>query len=374
MRSAGPVLISHDRNQHKDTDTMQAAVLREPGRLESSELPEPPVPGPGEALVAVRRVGICGTDFHAYSGQQNFFAYPRVLGHELAVEVLALGPILNGSTEASGVTVGAECAVMPYLSCGQCRPCRWGLTNCCERIEVLGVTVDGGLRERMLLPTSALHARPGLSLDQLALVETLGIGMHAVERARPRSSDTALVVGTGPIGLAVAQCLAGRVAAVVVTDRSDDRLAFARRTLGVASALDGADLVRAVADEFGGELPTLVFDATGSRASMERSFGLVGAGGRLILVGHTIGVLEFDNPLFHRRELEVLASRNALRTDWATVLDLVSNGTLDPVPWISHRPTLDSVVVDLPSLVGDGQLLVKAIVDIGPARGSGVKS
>ena len=157
-----------------------------------------------------------------------------MLGHELAVEVLALGPILNGSTEASGVTVGAECAVMPYLSCGQCRPCRWGLANCCERIEVLGVTVDGGLRERMLLPTSALHARPGLSLDQLALVETLGIGMHAVERARPRSSDTALVVGTGPIGLAVAQCLAGRVAAVAVTDRSDDRLAFARRTLGVA--------------------------------------------------------------------------------------------------------------------------------------------
>jgi threonine dehydrogenase-like Zn-dependent dehydrogenase len=151
-------------------------------------------------------------------------------------------------------------------------------------------------------------------------------------------------------------------------------LAFARRTLGVASALEGEDLVRTVADQFGGELPTLVFDATGSRESMERSFELVGACGRLILVGHTVGVLEFDNPLFHRRELEVLASRNALGTDWATVLDQVSNGTLDPIPWISHRPTLESVVVDLPSLVGDEQLLVKAIVDIGPAPGFGVTS
>ena len=93
MRSPGPVLISHDRNQHKDVDTMRAALLREPGRLESSELPEPPVPGPGEALVAVRRVGICGTDFHAYSGQQNFFAYPRVLGHERDVVAQLIDPL-----------------------------------------------------------------------------------------------------------------------------------------------------------------------------------------------------------------------------------------------------------------------------------------
>ena len=164
---------------------MQAAKLREPGRLETSELPEPPVPGPGEALVGVRRVGICGTDFHAYSGQQNFFAYPWVLGHELAVEVLAVGPIPR-STEASGVTVGAECAVMPYLSCGQCRPCRRGWPTAASASR------SGCHRGRRAAVSACccrprLYSRPGLSLDQLALVETLGIGMHAVERARPRS-------------------------------------------------------------------------------------------------------------------------------------------------------------------------------------------
>jgi len=339
---------------------MHVALLREPGRLELADIPEPPAPLAGEALVAVRRVGLCGTDFHAFSGRQNFFAYPRVLGHELAVEVLALGP----GADDGRLRVGDQCAVLPYLSCGSCRPCRSGRSNCCERINVLGVTVDGGLAERMVVPTSALYPRAGLSLDQLALVETLGIGMHAVQRSRPEASDTALIIGMGPIGLGIAQCLAGRVETVLVTDQAPHRLAFAERW-GKVQAIPADENLTAALTERADGLPSVVFDATGSRASMERAFELTGPGGRLVLVGHTTGVLEFENPLFHRREMDLLASRNSRPVEWAAVLDLVSDHSLDALPWITHRPTLDSVCTDLPELVADGRHLVKAVVQIG---------
>jgi threonine dehydrogenase-like Zn-dependent dehydrogenase len=341
---------------------MRAALLQEPGRLVSGEFPEPRDPRPGEALVAVRRVGICGTDFHAYSGTQNFFAYPRILGHELAVEVLALGVPTEMVDEP--VRVGDLCAVMPYLSCRTCPACRRGRENSCERIEVLGVTIDGGLCERMVVPRSALHSRPGLSLDQLALVETLGIGMHAVERSQPDQSDSVLVIGAGPIGLAIGQCLSERVESVVLSDLSTERLTFAEQTLKVDTVPADESLKSRLLELAGGDLPTLVFDATGSKASMERAFELVGTGGKLILVGHTTGSLTFANPRFHRRELDVRASRNAIASEWSTVLDMVADSTLDAVPWISHRATLSSVSSELHELSTNRGSLVKAIVDI----------
>jgi threonine dehydrogenase-like Zn-dependent dehydrogenase len=340
--------------------------LLEPGRLERIELPEPPDPMAGEALVAVRRVGICGTDFHAYASTQNFFAYPRVLGHELAVEVLELGPgTADGSTNGSApIRIGDHCAVLPYLSCGTCMACGRGHANCCERIDVLGVTIDGGMRERLVVPVSSLYARPGLSLDQLALVETLGIGMHAVERAEPVPSDNVLIMGTGPIGLAIAQCLRNAVERVVVSDLSPARLAFAERTTGLAALPAGPDLHDPLREHLDGDLPTLVFDATGSRSSMEAALELVSAGGKLVLVGHTTGSLTFDNPLFHRRELDVRASRNALASEWATVLDWVGDATLDALPWIGRRSSLAAISDDLPELAAGTGDLVKVLVDI----------
>jgi 2-desacetyl-2-hydroxyethyl bacteriochlorophyllide A dehydrogenase len=336
---------------------MRAAVLTGPGRLDLVEWRDEPRPGPREVLVAVRRVGICGTDYHAYNGSQNFIVYPCVLGHELAVEVLQIG------SDVADLQIGDLCAVLPYLSCGLCGACLRGRTNCCERIEVLGVTRAGGLRERMIVPAAQLFHAAGLSLDQLVLVETLGIGWHAVARSQPHRQDTVLVLGAGPIGLAVAHAARPRVRRVLIADISADRVAFAT-TSGLESLTVGDDLEGQVRDRTGGPLPSLVFDATGNPSSMEASFGFVGAAGRLVFVGHTKASLTFDNPGFHARELELLASRNATAADWVAVVSATLTGVLDPQGWINHRMTFDAFVDELPRLASDPGSVVKAVVEM----------
>jgi 2-desacetyl-2-hydroxyethyl bacteriochlorophyllide A dehydrogenase len=336
---------------------MQATVLTGPGQLQMADHPEPPDPGPGEVLVAVRRVGICGTDYHAYGGTQNFITYPCVLGHELAVEVLQAGP------GVSRLVTGQLCAVLPYLSCGACTPCRRDRGNCCERLQVLGVTRPGGLRERMVLPAAQLFGSDSLTLDQLVLVETLGIGWHAVTRGRPEPQDTVLVIGAGPIGLGVAQAARQRTERVIIADISADRATFAAAA-GLDALVAGDDFGQALRERTGGALPTVVFDASGNRASMEAAFGLVGAGGTLVLVGHTTAALTFHNPGFHARELDLRASRNATPRDWNEVITAIGNGTLDAVSWINHRTTLGTVVQDLPRLAAGAGHVVKAVVEI----------
>lgn len=340
---------------------MQAAVLENPGELVLTQRVEPRDPGPGQAMVAVRRVGICGTDHHAYGGRQNFFAYPRVLGHELAVEVLAVGP------GVSRVAPGDHCAVLPYLSCGGCRSCEADRANCCERIDVLGVTSDGGLCERMLVPAAHLFVGAGLSLDQLVLVETLGIGWHAVQRARPQRHERVLVLGAGPIGLAVAQAARHRTAGLVIADVSASRVAFAAAS-GLDAVVVDAEFESRLRDTGRGDLPSLVLDATGNRASMEAAFGYTGATGTLVFVGHTTGGVTFPNPTFHARELDVRASRNATRSDWASVIAAVQEGLLDARSWINHRTTLGGIVDDLPRLAADPGGVVKTVVEIGAER------
>src|SRR5204862_7762939 len=155
---------------------MRQIVLETPGAfVEQFAAPVPAAQG--EAFVRIHRIGVCGTDLHAFAGRQPFFTYPRVLGHELGVEVV------EAPTNGRGVRPGDRCAVEPYLSCGECHACRAGKYNCCERLEVLGVHTDGAVRELIAVPVDRLHKSERLSLDQLALVETLGIGAHAVARS-----------------------------------------------------------------------------------------------------------------------------------------------------------------------------------------------
>src|SRR6266849_3424903 len=175
---------------------MKAIQLERPESFRQIDIPEPTRPGPGESIVRVHRVGICGTDFSGYLGKMPFFSYPRIPGHELGVEVVAVG------AGVANVKPGDRCSVEPYINDTNSYASRRGRPNCCEKLEVLGVHIDGGLRPEFVLPARKLHVSRKLSFEQLALVETLAIGCHASFRANPQPEETVLIIGAGPIGLA----------------------------------------------------------------------------------------------------------------------------------------------------------------------------
>jgi 2-desacetyl-2-hydroxyethyl bacteriochlorophyllide A dehydrogenase len=337
---------------------MQAIVLAEPGRFELIEQEPPPAPGPGEAQVRVHRIGVCGTDLHAFAGRQPFFTYPRILGHELGVEVVAVGA-------GAEVKVGEHCSVEPYLNDPNSRASRAGRPNCCENLRVMGVHVDGGMRLLINVPARKLHRSVKLSYDQLALVETLCIGAHGIERAELRAGETILVAGAGPIGLGAIQFARAAGAKVAVMDMSASRLAFVRERVGITDVVDaGAGEVEAqVRAVFGGELPSVVVDATGNKGSMERCFTLLAHGGRLVFLGLMTGALSFDDPNFHRRELTLLASRNALPGTFAEVIARIERGEIDTGPWITHRMKLAEVPGQF-ARVATEPGLVKAIIAV----------
>jgi 2-desacetyl-2-hydroxyethyl bacteriochlorophyllide A dehydrogenase len=339
---------------------MRTVILERPGLLRTADTSPPGDPGPGAALVRVRHVGVCGTDTHAWHGRQPFFTFPRILGHELGVEVLATG---QGVTD---VQPGDRCAVEPYLDCGICSACCQGRGNCCERLQVLGVHTDGGMRELIQVPAAKLHPSPSLDLEQLALVETICIGAHAVKRAAIQAGMRLLVLGAGPIGLGVAEVARGRGAEVTLADVNAKRLAFARDQAGFRQTLavgtDGLDT--AVRQAFGGELPALVVDATGNARSMESAFGLVAHAGTLVFVGLVQSVISFHDPDLHRRELTVLASRNALPADFARVITAMETGRIDVRPWITHRAALEDVPAQFAGWAEPSSGVVKAVIEI----------
>ena len=338
---------------------MKAIVLEQPGKLTLRDVAAPRAAGPNQALVRVKRVGICGTDLHAFGGNQNFFSYPRIMGHELAVEVIDIGAT---DTELD-YAVGDLCCVIPYLNCGDCIACRRGKSNCCTGMQVLGVHIDGGMREQFTVPVDKLLKAEGVAVEQLALVEMLCIGAHAVARARISPGEVALVIGAGPIGLATAQFAKIAGADLMVMEVNQTRLDFCAEVLGIDKLIDGrGDAIGQVKDLLGDELPTLVFDCTGNAKSMQAAFDYVAHGGSLVLVGHITGDITFSDPHFHSHELTLLASRNATPEDFAWVIDSLRAGAINLGPWITHQATPESILREFPSWVEPATGVIKAML------------
>lgn len=339
---------------------MKAIRLEEPGRLVLASMDPPASLGPEEALVRVHRIGVCGTDIHAFHGNQPFFSYPRILGHELGVEVIKMGD------HGGGLKVGDRCSVEPYMDCGACIACRRGKPNCCVNLQVLGVHIDGGMREEIIVPRRKLHRSRTLTLDQLALVETLGIGCHAVERAGVESGEIALVIGVGPIGLAVTQFAMEAGAEVIVLDISQKRLEFCQERLGVALTINATNkgALETLKTLSNGDLPTVVFDATGNANSMMRAFDYTAHGGRLVFVGLFQGDVTFNDPNFHRRELTILSSRNARPYNFSRIILAIESGRIDTAPWITHRAQFAEAVHEFPKWTNPETGVLKAMIEL----------
>jgi alcohol dehydrogenase len=340
---------------------MKAIRLEQPGRFETIELAEPSRPGEGEAIVRVHRVGICGSDISGYLGKMPFYSYPRIPGHELGVEVVDVGP------GVANVRRGDRCSVEPYMNCRQCAACKRGNSNCCKNLKVLGVHTDGGLRPLFTVPARKLHPSKKLALEQLALVETLGIGCHAVNRGNAQAGEHALVIGAGPIGLSVIEFLKLAGSRITVLDLNEQRLDFCRRTMGVHHTIridgSGSEMkeLERITD---GDLATLVIDATGNVKSMNQSFHYAGHTGRVVFVGIVTADVSFPDPLLHSRELTLYASRNALPADFTRIIKLIEDGQIDTRPWITHRTGFDSLIGDFPSFIKPETGVIKAVVEV----------
>ena len=339
---------------------MKAIQLEQPKQFRRIDVPEAERPGTGEALVRVHRIGICGTDYSGYLGKMPFYSYPRIPGHELGVEVLVVG------NDVTNVVAGDRCSIEPYMNCQQCYPCHRGSTNCCENLKVLGVMTDGGMRERFVVPARKLHKSTRLSFEQLALVETLAIGCHAVNRGNPQKGDDVLVIGAGPIGLSVIEFVKLSDARTIVLDLNQQRLDFCKKVMRVDETIlvDGTEL-EGLKRLTNGSLAQVVIDATGSNKSMANALSFCAFTGRLVYVGITQQEVTFPHaPIMHRRELTLLASRNALPDDFVRIIGLIEDGKIDTRPWITHHASFDEMIEAFPNWLNPESGVIKAMVAV----------
>lgn len=342
---------------------MQAIQFTAPGEIHLIDLPEPHAPAPGEALVRTHRMGICGTDIACHLGKFPFFAYPRTPGHELGLEVVAV------ADDVTHVQPGDKCALEPYVNDPDSPTSQQGAINCCPGVQVIGVHNNGGLRKGVFaVPARKLHPGNDLTYDQLALVETLAIGYHAVQRGNPQAGETVLVIGAGPIGLACLEFLKLMDVKTIVMDQVASRLDFCRTQLGIQHTVefqaDGSHLAT-LENLTQNQLANVVIDATGNPHSMSASFSYAAFTGRVVYVGITTSDLTFPHaPVFHRRELTLLASRNAMPQDFTNIIQLIRDGKINTGPWITHRISFEQVPTHFQQFTKPSLGAIKALIEV----------
>lgn len=311
------------------------------------------------ALLRILRIGICGTDLHAFEGTQPYFSYPRILGHELAAELVDI----DGSSEFQN---GELVTFIPYFSCGSCPMCKVGRTNCCQNLKVCGVHVDGGMTEYLLVPTEFLIKVKKLRPDEIALIEPLSIAMHAVGRANVHPGEQVVVAGAGPIGFGVIEYARSKGAIVTVIDVNEDRLAFCRNTLKINQTIHAAhvDAFETLRDLTHGQMADVVFDATGNLQALQNGFRYMGHGSRYVLVGLQLKDISFSHPEFHKREGTLMSSRNATRSDFESVIQSIEEREIDPLKMVTHHVKFDAVSESFSAWLDPKSKTLKVIVEL----------
>jgi 2-desacetyl-2-hydroxyethyl bacteriochlorophyllide A dehydrogenase len=337
---------------------MKSIILEKPYTFHYKEIDRDETLAPDEVLLKIHNIGICGTDYHAFRGNQPFFSYPRRLGHELGAEIIAIGSQVDAETYPLSSRVSVE----PYLHCGTCQACRRGKTNCCETLQVLGVHTEGGMTEFLKVPAAKVHISKHLSFEQLALVETLAIGCHAVERAAIEAEDIVLIIGAGPIGLSVVEFARMHSKNVFVLDRDENRLAFCKDAYPVQTILKTAEVFDL--QSFMPDKPTIIFDATGNEHSMNGTLQLIASCGKIVFVGLHQGNVVFKDTDFHRREVMLLSSRNALPANFEFIIKKMEEGVIDTSKWITHRAAFDDLVENFEMWLKPDSRVIKAVVQM----------
>lgn len=335
---------------------MKSLVCIRPGLLEYKEIDEPVLQN-NHALIKIKRIGICGTDLHAFEGTQPYFEYPRILGHELAAEIIEVD-------KGTGFKPGEIVTVIPYFNCGNCIACRNGKPNCCVAVKVCGVHINGAMVECLSVPDYALVHGNSLSIDALALTEPLAIGAHAIRRDGTIKGKFVLVIGAGPIGLAVMSFAAIAGAAVIAMETNEDRLNVCRNVFEITNTINANDATakEQLIEITNGNMPEIVIDATGNLNAINNAFELIAHSGKFILVGLQKEKITFSHPEFHKREATLMSSRNATRQDFEQVIYCLENKLIEPKNFITHYTTFNKVADEFPSWLNAGNGVIKAMV------------
>jgi 2-desacetyl-2-hydroxyethyl bacteriochlorophyllide A dehydrogenase len=337
---------------------MNTLVCTSPGSFDYQQA-EGPLLKKDHTIVRIRRIGVCGTDLHAFEGTQPFFDYPRILGHELAGEIVE-------TDGADNFSVGEYVTFIPYFNCGECVACNSGKPNCCRTLKVFGVHIDGGMSEYVQVPSYALVHGDGLSFDALALVEMLSIGAHGVKRSGIVPGEFVLVTGAGPIGLGTMEFARIAGARVIALDVNEDRLAFCREKLGVEYTVNatGEQVRERLMEITDGQMPGVVIDATGNLGAIQAGFELMAHGGRYVLIGLQKSEILFSHPEFHKREATLMSSRNATRADFEHVIASMKTGKIDPTTYITHRVAFGQVKSEFKKWLDPAKKVIKAMISI----------
>ena len=334
---------------------MKILTCTSPGHFEY-RTGKPPDLEKGHAIIKVKRIGICGTDLHAFEGTQPYFTYPRILGHELSGELVDCDGV-------EGFRKGEIVTFIPYFYCGKCIACRSGRTNCCAQLKVCGVHVDGGMVEYLSVPSYSLVHGEALSEDALALIEPLSIGAHAVQRAAVQPGEFVLVIGAGPIGLGVMEFARLAGGQVIAMDINPQRLNFCK-SKAQHCLLAGPDALENLRGITSNDMPAVVIDATGSQKAINNAFQYMAHSARFILVGLQKENITFSHPEFHKREGTLMSSRNATRKDFVNVIDSLKSKKIDATTFITHRVSFDRVKDEFPGWLEPAAGVIKAMVEV----------
>jgi len=336
---------------------MRALACTRPGDLEYITVPTP-VLQPGQAILKIKRIGICGTDLHAFRGTQPYFNYPRILGHELAADLVDADTV-------DGFVPGESVTFIPYLSCKECIACRTGKPNCCVNLKVYGVHIDGGMSDYLSVPVDLLIKNQDLNYDQLALIEPLAIGAHGIRRSAIRKGEFVLVMGAGPIGLGTMEFARIAGARVIALDINDARLDFCKNKMKIEYTINASteNVTSRLQEITNGDMPTAIIDATGNQKAINNALQYLAHGGRYILIGLQREDLIFNHPEFHKRESTLLSSRNATREDFDFVIDTVKKGLIDPLSYITHRVIFNDLKDAFRDWQNPSANMIKAIVE-----------
>ena len=338
---------------------MKAIVIDEPGKIEIREIPMPEVKE-GEALLKVKYVGICGADLASYTGNQPFTTYPRIPGHEFSAEIIEI------PENDRGLKAGDIVTCNPYFNCGECYSCKRGYVNCCTDNQTMGVQRDGAFCEYIAMPIERIYEGMGLSAQELALIEPFSISQHAVSRAEIKKSDTVLVIGAGPIGLFALIAAKQKCKRIVVADILDNRLELAKE-YGADAVVNTKDisLIEFTDKYTDGNGFDVCIEACGAPETFLGCIDCCAFAGNVILIGNGKRETNFVHSVILKKELNIHGSRNALKDDFMSNIELVSSGKADVMKMVSGMYDLNNATEAFEALKNNNGTLAKLLIKIG---------